>query len=85
MPIPVLNIADMRRWEELTWATGQTPAAVIQRVGELVAQRALGLTRHDDTILVLAGKGHNGDDTVAAAPHLHARRTELVRGMEQCA
>ena len=38
MPVPVINIAQMREWESATWATGQTEAEVIRRVGEKVAQ-----------------------------------------------
>lgn len=45
MPIPVVTISQMREWEQATWAAGQTPDAVIRRVGECLAQRALSLTR----------------------------------------
>ncbi|HAO79349.1 MAG TPA: hypothetical protein DCQ92_10290, partial [Verrucomicrobia subdivision 3 bacterium] len=62
MPIPVINIAQMREWEAATWATGQTEAEVIRRVGKRIARRARKLTRAGDTILFLVGKGHNGDD-----------------------
>ena len=79
MPIPVLTIAQMRQWEEATWAAGQTQDSVIRRVGELVARRALSLTSDEETILILAGKGHNGDDARAAAPHLHGRRVQWLR------
>ena len=48
------------------WAAGQTEAKVIHRVGQKIAARARELTRPDDTILILAGKGHNGDDARAA-------------------
>lgn len=60
----------MREWETATWATGQTEAEVIRRVGKHVAIRAQKLTRKDDCILVLAGKGHNGDDARAAVDQL---------------
>jgi len=36
------------------------------------------LTRTDDRILILAGKGHNGDDARAAMPHLAARAVECL-------
>ena len=78
MPVPVINLARMREWERATWAAGQTEAEVIRRVGEKIAERALQLTRAGDTILVLAGKGHNGDDARAARKHLHDRRGELL-------
>ena len=78
MPIPVINIAQMREWEAATWATGQTEAEVIRRVGKRIARRARKLTRAGDTILFLVGKGHNGDDARAAAKELDGRRAELL-------
>jgi len=78
MLVPVINIAQMREWESATWAAGQTEAEVIRRVGKKIARRARKLTRSDDLILILAGKGHNGDDAVAAREVLDGRRAELV-------
>ena len=78
MSIPVVNTTQMREWENATWAAGQTEAAVIDQVGRRVAGRAAELTRAGDTILFLAGKGHNGDDVRAAAKHLAGRRAELL-------
>src|SRR2546421_6090624 len=78
MPIPVISIAQMRDWEKATWAAGQTEAEVIRRVGECVARHALRLTRPDDLIAILAGKGHNGEDARAAQPHLSQRRVDLI-------
>ena len=78
MPIPVLSVAQMREWEAATWATGQTEAAVIQNVGAALATKILALTRPADHILLLAGKGHNGDDARAALPNLAQRNTELL-------
>ena len=78
MPIPVINTAQMREWEAATWATGQTEAEVIRRVGKRVARRARKLTRAGDTILFLVGKGHNGDDTRAAAKELDGRRAKVL-------
>jgi NAD(P)H-hydrate epimerase len=78
MPIPVVTVSQMREWEQATWATGQTPDAVIRRVGERLAQRARDLTRDGDRILILAGRGHNGDDARCAQPHLGGRRVELI-------
>jgi hydroxyethylthiazole kinase-like uncharacterized protein yjeF len=78
MPIPVITIAQMREWEKATWASGQTEAEVIRRVGKCVAEHALRLTRPDDLIVVLAGKGNNGEDVRAAQIHLSERRVDLV-------
>ncbi len=78
MPVPVISVAQMREWENATWASGQTEAVVIARVGECLARRALALTRRGDTILLLAGQGHNGDDTRAMLPHLVGRELKLI-------
>ena len=74
MSLPVISLTQMREWEQSTWQTGQTEASVIKRAGQAVALRGLQLTRPHDRILVLAGKGHNGDDARAAADHLPDRK-----------
>jgi NAD(P)H-hydrate epimerase len=76
--MPVISIAQMREWERATWATGQTEAEVIRRVGKRVARRARKLTRAGDTILFLVGKGHNGDDARAAAKQLEGRKADVL-------
>ena len=78
MSVPILSLAQMREWEQATWATGQTEAEVIRRVGEHVAQHARQLTNAGDLVLILAGKGHNGDDARAAREHLTERRVEML-------
>lgn len=78
MSVPVINIAAMREWENATWATGRIEAEVIRRVGKRLARRARKLTRTDDTILILAGKGHNGDDARAAGEFLENRNVKLL-------
>jgi NAD(P)H-hydrate epimerase len=77
MHIPVINLAQMREWERATWAAGQTEAEVIRRVGETIAKHAMQLTRADDAILILAGKGHNGDDVRAAKLFLRERKIKI--------
>jgi ADP-dependent NAD(P)H-hydrate dehydratase / NAD(P)H-hydrate epimerase len=78
MPVPIINPAQMREWERATWATGQTEAGVIRRVGQKIATRARELTRPGDSILILAGKGHNGDDALAAKKFLTGRKIEIL-------
>jgi NAD(P)H-hydrate epimerase len=78
MSVPVISIAQMREWERANWAAGQTEAEVIRRVGGVLARRALKLTQPDDAILILAGKGHNGDDARAAQEFLNNRRVEVL-------
>lgn len=77
MSIPVISVAQMREWEKVTWASGETEAQVIQQVGQHVARRAEQLTGPDELILLLAGKGHNGDDVRAAHEFVAGRRVEL--------
>jgi hydroxyethylthiazole kinase-like uncharacterized protein yjeF len=78
MPLPILSVAQMRAWESATWAAGQTETAVIEGVGKALADCALRLTCDDDLMLVLAGRGHNGDDARAALPHLKSRQLHLL-------
>ena len=82
MPVPVISIAQMRDWEQATWAAGQQEAEVIRRVGRCVAHRALQLTHAGDSILILAGKGHNGDDARCAREHLPDRQVEVLEVSE---
>lgn len=78
MSLPVISVAQMREWERATWATGQTERTVIERVGEAIASRAMAMTDRGHSILLLAGKGHNGDDVRAGQPHLADRRVQSI-------
>ena len=78
MPTPVITIAQMREWERATWATGVSEESVIRRAGAAVAQVARRLTRPGAEVLVLAGKGHNGDDARFAAEGLTDRRVGVL-------
>ncbi len=78
MSVPVVTVAQMREWEQASWDAGCSQADVISKVGEKVAARALQLTRDNDRILILAGKGHNGDDARSAGPHLIGRKVRIL-------
>jgi NAD(P)H-hydrate epimerase len=78
MSLPVISIAQMREWEKATWDAGQSEAEVIRRVGQALARHALQLTKPRGRILILAGKGHNGDDARAAREHLSDRKGEVL-------
>ena len=67
MPLPIITVEQMRQWERVTWASGQTEEAVMRLAGRAVAREARRMTMPGDFVLVLAGKGHNGDDARFAA------------------
>ena len=75
----------MREWEKATWLIGTTEPEVIGHVGELIGRRARALTRSGDFILVLAGKGHNGDDARMAQPHLAEREVQVLQVLDPAA
>ena len=78
MGLPILTVAQMRGWEEASWAAGITAAAVIDRAGLQVAAQARALTAPGAEVLVLAGRGNNGADARAAAAHLAGDRAVRV-------
>ena len=78
MSVPVISVEQMRAWEKATWQTGQTEDEVIYLVGKALAARALELTTPGQGIVLLAGKGHNGDDARAACEHILDRRVDLM-------
>ncbi len=82
MPMAVMTVAQMRAWEEASWAAGRSASQVIQRVGQLIAARVLRLTSPGERVLILAGRGHNGDDARCVQPHLPNRVVELVNVAE---
>lgn len=69
-PIPVLDVDGMRAWERATWAAGVREDEVIARVGGALAARIRSWHRPGERLLLLCGRGHNGDDVRAAVPHL---------------
>ena len=78
MSIPVLSVAAMRDWEERSWSQGIDPWDVIAQVGKKLAARYLSSSQVGDSLLLLAGPGHNGDDVRAMVPWLFQRRVELL-------
>lgn len=82
MPVPVISRTQMREWEKRTWAAKRTPYEVISRVGHILTARVRQLTRPGDAILVLAGKGHNGDDARQIVTNLQDREVTLLNVRE---
>lgn len=78
MPLPVLTVEQMRLWENATWQAGRSPESVIARAGEMIARRALTLTHPGQSIVLLAGPGHNGDDARATQTHLADRKVTVL-------
>lgn len=74
MPVPVLTIAEMREWEDVTWRAGLTETDVIQRAAMAVAHWTRLMTRPGAQVLILAGKGNNGADARLAGLFLSDRR-----------
>ncbi len=70
MPAPVVTVKQMREWEKATWAIGTSSTEVIGRVGEIIAERVRQLVAPGDPILILAGKGNNGNDVRQAKEQL---------------
>jgi hydroxyethylthiazole kinase-like uncharacterized protein yjeF len=78
MSCPILTVKQMRDWESSTWHTGQTEQAVIARVGSVIARRVKELFPEETRILIIAGKGNNGNDARQACPHLGDFEVELL-------
>ncbi|MDX1951541.1 MAG: NAD(P)H-hydrate dehydratase [Verrucomicrobiota bacterium] len=72
----------MRAWEKVSWEAGKREESVIAQVGKEIARAVLERTAPEDSILLLAGSGHNGDDVRAAVPHLCQRKLQLLEVTE---
>ncbi len=78
MSVPVVTVAQMRAWEDASWAAGCEVSEVMRRAGGSVARRAMAMTGEGDSILLLAGKGNNGGDTRLAAEQIQGREILLI-------
>jgi len=85
VPTPVITIAQMREWESATWAAGVREESVMRRAGAALTRVARRLTQPGAEILVLAGKGHNGDDARFAAEGLADHRVRVLNVIEPAA
>ncbi len=82
MSAPILNVAQVREWEDATWSTGVSQEDVIREAGGQVAYYAQKMTVQGDKILVIAGKGHNGDDAIQAGEQLKEREVKIIRVLD---
>jgi ADP-dependent NAD(P)H-hydrate dehydratase / NAD(P)H-hydrate epimerase len=78
MAKPVLTLKAMRSWEADSWAQGILEEDVIARVGQRIGERIMESSAPGDAILLLAGKGHNGDDVRAACSWISDRKITLI-------
>lgn len=78
MPVPVLTIRQMREWEAAAWSRGVDSRDVIRNVGRVLAARIESLTPPGARVLLLAGKGNNGEDARAAASLISGRDVDLL-------
>jgi len=82
MPVPVITVAQMREWEKATWSSGVAEDAVMRQAGAAVARCAERMTAHEDFVLFLAGKGHNGDDAAYGCEFIQGRCGEVIRVLD---
>lgn len=66
MSLPILNVGQMRAWEDASWKAGRSQLEVIRRVGHLVAERAHKLLKKGDSVVAFYGRGNNGQDVLQA-------------------
>ena len=78
MPAPVISIAQMRAWENASWARGRREEDVIRRVAKALVETARRLTHPTELILVLAGRGNNGADARATLELFDDRRLDTL-------
>ena len=78
MPLPVISIAQMRSWENASWARGRHEADVIRRVGKALVETARRLTQPTELILVLSGRGNNGADARITLELFDDRRLDTL-------
>ncbi|WCJ59221.1 NAD(P)H-hydrate dehydratase [Fontisphaera persica] len=78
MPVPVISIAQMREWENQSWAAGRSEAEVIHQAGAALARELQCWWKPHEPLLILAGRGHNGDDARAAAECFPPEKVTLL-------
>ncbi len=67
MPIPVVTVEEMRSWERHSWDAGAREEDVIQQVGRCIADQVRDQRHPGARILIMAGRGNNGADALAAS------------------
>ncbi len=75
----------MRAWEQASWAAGRSEEAVMRAAGHAVVEMAHRFAGPTSSVLVLAGKGHNGDDARFMAAELAPGNVHVVNVSEPVA
>lgn len=78
MPVPVISIAQMRDWENQSWAAGRSEDEVIRQAGAAFAAELKRWCKPTQPLLFLAGRGHNGDDARAASQCFPAEQVTVL-------
>ena len=73
-----VTVAEIKQWEDASWAAGIDEEGVMRLAGKAVARQAEEMTKEGDQILVLAGKGKNGGDAIYAAEYIENRSVDLA-------
>ncbi len=82
MPRTVLSVAQTRRWEEASWQAGRDARQVVAEVGRLIAGRVMEMTRPRARVMVLCGKGNNGEDAAQVGSRLEGRVVDVIRVLD---
>lgn len=82
MPVPIFSVAQMRQWEEASWKAGRSQMDVIRRVGHRVAQRAHRMLKRGDSVVVLHGRGNNGQDALQASRLFVEHEVHRIEGVQ---
>ena len=85
---PVVTAQQMRQIESRLFASGMPVAALMEKVGGLIARRIQALYACDlfPGVGILVGPGHNGGDALVVARELHFRgyKVRLYQPLERC-
>ncbi len=80
MSVPVISVARMREWEKATWDAGISENDVIAQVGRKLGAWLIGVTSvRDGRLLIVAGKGNNGEDARLTIPFFEKFCSEVPR------
>jgi ADP-dependent NAD(P)H-hydrate dehydratase / NAD(P)H-hydrate epimerase len=74
----LVSTAQMQQIESKVFAAGMPVAALMEKVGGLIARRFRVLYPHAQRVGILVGMGHNGGDALVVARELHFQGYEVA-------